>query len=279
MRYLLCLLLLASFLCLGNATVSRRDGDVAVGENWEHHDKIESFPKQSDEDLFGELEDRFAPLLYAWRGCIPYPAVNADGKAGAGLRPTGDDGGDCRDFNQPGQTYTRVGSSNRRWAVLYSWYLPKVMGDAEQHKHHWLTVVLWLAFKTCPDEVRNFFPRGISYSTSPGKFDTERGDVLWVSNGTEAATHPLVAYNGGQIIFPSDKQYDGPLSPALRGWDTLPQPAKDQLNGIRYEHTKVPFSDANFQTYLDAAYNPDFYKDISADWDCNTIDASFDADL
>ncbi|KAI3549674.1 necrosis inducing protein [Colletotrichum filicis] len=166
----------------------------------------------------------------------------------------------------------RVRPLHERFAVLCSYYLPKVMGDAEQHRHHWLTAVVWFAFQKCPDEARSFSPRGISYSTSPGQFDTKRTTTLYVAkDGTGPATHPLVTYDAGQILFPSDVGPSGALSP-LVGWHRLPQRTKDQFNGIEYEHTKVPFSDGNFQAYLDAAYNEAFYDGVSTAMDCGSLD-------
>ncbi|KAK1621436.1 hypothetical protein BDP81DRAFT_456232 [Colletotrichum phormii] len=158
---------------------------------------------------------------------------------------------------------------------MHIYYLPKVMGSDEQHRHHWLTAVVWLAYDKCPDELRNFSPRGISYSTSPGAFDTKRTNTLYVAkNGAGPATHPVVTYDAGQILFPSDVGPNGALSPPLIGWGRLPQLAKDQFNGIQYEHTKVPFSDANFQSYLDAAYDDAFFVGVSDVMDCQSSSPS-----
>ncbi|KAK2041995.1 hypothetical protein LZ31DRAFT_596775 [Colletotrichum somersetense] len=211
----------------------------------------------------GDLEDQFSPLLHPMAGCTPYAAVDANGYAGAGLKATGDADGDCRDHHA-GQTYTRVGKSHGRFAILYSYYVPKVMeGGAGKHRHHWLTAVVWLAFNDCPDEARNFSPRGITFSTSPGQFDTKQTTTLYVSkDGIGPATHPIIAYLVDEIPFASPLGLKDAVSPPLVGWDALPQPAKDQLNGIKYEATEVPFSDKNFQAYLDAAYNKTIYEGV-----------------
>ncbi|KAK2053190.1 NPP1-domain-containing protein, partial [Colletotrichum caudatum] len=229
------------------------------------HDKILPIPTTLDGGVMGGLEDRFSPLLHAVAGCTPYAAVDSNGYAGAGLEPAGDVTGKCRDSNHAGQTYTRVGKSHDRFAILYSYYVPKVMeGRAGKHRHHWLTAVVWLAFDGCPDEAKNFSPRGISFSTVPGQFDTRpTPNTLYVTNdGIGIATHPIIAYRVDELLFASHWGPDDALSPPLVGWDALPQPAKDQLNGIKYEDTQVPFNDENFQTYLDAAYNETIYEGV-----------------
>ncbi|KAI3551985.1 necrosis inducing protein [Colletotrichum filicis] len=220
----------------------------------------------------------FKPLLHSWHGCIPYAAVDKDGAAGAGLKPTGKSGGDCRQFEQAGQTYTRTGKSHGRTGVIYSYYLPKVQGDDEQHRHHWITAVVWLRVDTCPDDINNFFLRGVAYSTNPqGAFDTTRTDTLYVSLHDGDATHPILAYDAGVPLTPSASGVEGALNPPLVAWERLPAAAKEQLNGIRYEHTKVPVSDANFQGILDAAYSDAFYIGVAADGaDCGDDDPSQD---
>ncbi|KAK2031055.1 NPP1-domain-containing protein [Colletotrichum zoysiae] len=268
------LALLIPFLGLVNSAILPRDGDVAVDNKWLDHDKIVPIPASLDGGIKGDLEDRFSPLLHPLAGCTPYAAVDANGYVGAGLQATGDADGHCRDANHAGQTYTRVGKSHDRFAILYSYYVPKVMeGDAGKHRHHWLAAVVWLAFDGCPDEARNFSPRGISFSTSPGKFDTKPTTTLYVSkDGIGPATHPIISYVVDELPYASyHLGSKDALSPPLIGWDALPQPAKDQLNGIKYEATQVPFSDANFQAYLDAAYNETIYEGVSTETNCQSV--------
>ncbi|KAF4774989.1 necrosis inducing protein [Colletotrichum scovillei] len=192
----------------------------------------------------------FKPLIHSWHGCVPYAAVDVDGAAGAGLKPTGKAGGDCRDLGQSGQTYTRIGKSHGRTGIIYSYYLPKVQGNDEQHKHHWITAVVWLAVDKCPDDIANFSPRGVAYSTKPqGAFDTTH------------ATNTLFVIP----LIPSANSPEGALSPPLVAWDRLPAAAKEQLNSIRYKHTRVPFSDANFQSTLDSTYSDTFFTGSGPD--------------
>lgn len=60
----------------------KRGGDVAVGNKWLDHDKIAAFPETPSYDIDGEVQMAFKPLLHSWHGCVPYPAVDANGNAG-----------------------------------------------------------------------------------------------------------------------------------------------------------------------------------------------------
>ncbi|KAK2006007.1 NPP1-domain-containing protein [Colletotrichum eremochloae] len=254
-----------------NSALLPRGGDVAVGDKWLDHDKVVPLSASPDSGLIGDLEEQFMPLIHAWGGCVPYAAVDANGYAGAGLAPTGEADGDCRDSSQAGQTYARVGKSHGRLAILYSYYVPKILGD-DKHRHHWLTAVVWLDFDGCPDKAIDFSPRGISYSTTPGKFNTAPAPTLYLNtDGVGPATHPIIDYLADEFLFSSADGTGSTLSPPLVGWGRLPQLVKDQLNGIKYEATKVPFSDENFQAYLDAAYNEEIYKGVPVGVNCVSI--------
>ncbi|TDZ32544.1 hypothetical protein C8035_v011605 [Colletotrichum spinosum] len=282
------------------SVLTPRGGDTAVGNHWTDHDKVTPLPELPDDGLLGQLEKRFSPILYAYQGCIPYAAVNSDGYAGGGLRPTGDTGGDCRDFSQTGQLYATVGKSHGRWAVLYSYYLPKVHGPAEQHRHHWLSLVVWLSITKCPAKAENAKILATSFSTAPGEF-VRRIDTIFTTalggNSSGPRTHPVVRYDGGQPLLPSpfapeafrfddDPEVEvedpprrlagaasgqtDPLAPPLVGWEKLPPLVKEQFNGIQYEHTKVPFSANNVQQYLDAAYADHIFSNSPIEYECQT---------
>ncbi|KAF4783854.1 necrosis inducing protein [Colletotrichum scovillei] len=287
---LLTSVLVLSLLGFANATPSqsppshwRRGGDVAVEDKWLDHNKIVALEESPGYDLIGEIETTFRPLLHSYSGCIPYPAVDANGNAGAGLRPTGKAGGDCRDFGQSGQVYARVGKSHGRWGVIYSWYLPKVMGKEQQHKHHWITAVVWLRVDGCSDLIYNFKSLGVAYSKNPqNSFDVtyKDSDTIFVKlNDGGSATNPIVAYDSGVPLVPSREGAAGALNNPLIDWHRLPQLAQQQLNGIQYEHTQVPFNDANFQGTLDAAYNDALYTNVPAEsGECETDPTEADID-
>ncbi|KAK2038807.1 hypothetical protein LZ31DRAFT_607945 [Colletotrichum somersetense] len=249
--------------------------DVAVNNHWVDHDKVEPFPQYLHSGLDGELEDRFSPLIGFKSGCVSYAAVDSQGAAGAGLYPSGKAGGDCRDSKQSGQTYARVGESKGRWAIMYSYYLPKVQTKKEKHRHGFVTVVVWLRAKSCTNKASNFSPAGVSYlveAKGEDKSDSTKLNALYSarpgSNGD--ATHVVVTYDGGSQLVPAEDGGAGSESPPIIDWSRIPDKAKDQLNGIQYAYTEVPFSDDNFQKYLDAAYDDGYYMNVPEDgYDCN----------
>ncbi|KAK1624821.1 necrosis inducing protein-domain-containing protein, partial [Colletotrichum phormii] len=201
--------------------------DVAIDNKWLGHNKIVGFKETPGYDLVGDIEMAFKPLLHSYSGCVPYPAVDANGNAGAGLRPTGKAGGDCRDFEQSGQVYARVGKSHGRWGIIYSWYLPKVMGNEQQHKHHWITAVVWLRVDGCSDQLWNFKSLSVAYSKNPqNTFDVTRKDIdtIFVKlNDGGSATNPIVAYDSGVPLVPSKDGAESALNAPLIDWYQLPQ--------------------------------------------------------
>ncbi|KAL2281947.1 hypothetical protein FJTKL_11219 [Diaporthe vaccinii] len=252
----------------------RRDGDVAVGDKWKNHDDITPFQQYPAHGAESEIELLFKPGLNDGRGCFPYAAVDRDGYHGSGLKPTGDIGERCRDSSK-GQMYARVGSSNNRTGVLYSWYLPKVQSDGENHKHYYLSVAAWLYRTTCNSNAHDYTIAGVSYSTGPETWDTESSTKTIYSGGELTGTrggvntHPVVGYDSKEYVFPSADSAQYALSPPLIDWGMLPTVAKEQLNGITYEHARCPFTDANFQASLDASFSANFYSGgIPEDIEC-----------
>ncbi|KZL64779.1 NPP1 domain-containing protein [Colletotrichum tofieldiae] len=274
---------LLSLFTLGLATfasgraLSPRDGDVAIDDKWKDHDALIPFQQQASDGLRGEIELRFKPGLNDGSGCFPYAAVDKDGYHGAGLKPTGKSGEDCRDPSK-GQVYSRVGFSNQRTAVLYSWYLPKIQTDSENHKHWYLTVVVWLYTEKCNPNATDYAVAGISYSTGTDTYDKGSSQSTIYSSGDSGTgsvnTHAVVGYDGQVNVFPSADSAQYALSPPLISWDKLPKATADQFNGVRYEHARCPFTDANFQASLDTAYNGDFYINIGAEPDSTTCSAN-----
>ncbi|OLN88273.1 hypothetical protein CCHL11_00051 [Colletotrichum chlorophyti] len=264
----------SSLVFLGLATLSTghvllpRDGDVAFGDKWKPHDMVTAFQQQAQDGVWGSIELLYKPGLNDGSGCFPYAAVDKDGNHGEGLRPRGKSGGDCRDPSK-GQIYSRVGVSNGRPGVLYSWYLPKVQSGAESHKHFYLTVVVWLHTDKCGANANDFSIAGISYSTGKETFDTgSSSSTIYSSSdsGTGSVnTHAVVGYDGQANVFPSKDSAQYALSPPLISWSKLPKAATDQFNGMTYEHARCPFNDANIQSSMDAAYNADFYVNLAAE--------------
>ncbi|OHE96868.1 necrosis inducing protein [Colletotrichum orchidophilum] len=249
-----------------------RDGDVSLGDKWKNYDEIVPFQQQTADGTPGDIELRFKPWLNDGSGCFPYAAVDKDGNHGTGLEPRGKSGGDCRD-SAKGQVYSRVGTSNGRKAVLYSWYLPKIQADTEKHRHSYLTVVVWLHTATCNAAAGDYNIEGISYSTGTETYDKGLTPSTMFTSGDSGTgspnTHAIVGYDGQANVFPSANNAQYGLSPPLISWDKLSTAAKEQFNAIRYEYARCPFTDANFQASLDAAYNEDLYANLEAEPDVN----------
>ncbi|UQC73690.1 necrosis inducing protein [Colletotrichum lupini] len=244
-----------------------RDGDVAVGDKWKPHAEVAVFQQQAAYDLEGELELRFKPWLNDRSGCFPYAAVDKDGNHGMGLKPTGHSGGDCRDASK-GQLYARVGTSNGRTGIMYSWYQPKVQTDTERHKHWYLTIVIWLYSDKCDPVADDYRVVGVSYSNGKETYDTSvSGNTLYSSGDSGSGpgnTHPIVGYDGQVNVFPSQDGTEYALSPPLISWKRLSPPAIEQLNGVQYEKARCPFNDNNIQASLDAAFNTFSYINLAA---------------
>ncbi|KAH0419935.1 NPP1 domain-containing protein [Colletotrichum camelliae] len=253
-----------------SSVLNVRNGDIAVGNKWKPHDQVAIFQQEATDGLDGVLELRFKPVLNDASGCFPYAAVDKDGNHGMGLKPTGKSGGSCRDDSK-GQLYARVGTSHGRTGVMYSWYLPKVQTDTERHKHWYLSIIVWLYSAVCDPVADDYHIVGLSYSNAKETYDASASGGTLYSSGDSGTgpgnTHPVVGYNGQVNVFPSKDGAQYALSPPLVSWQKLSLAAREQLNGIQYEHARCPFNDGNFQASLDAAYNRDFYTNLAAERD------------
>ncbi|TEA13864.1 hypothetical protein C8034_v004082 [Colletotrichum sidae] len=262
----------SSLLFLGLATLSsglalsprKGDGDVAIAPGFINHDAVVPFQQQASDGVEGEIEIHFKPWLNDGAGCFPYAAVDRSGFHGAGLRPVGKSSGDCRDPSK-GQTYARVGTSNGRTGVLYSWYIPKIQND-EKHKHYYLSIVVWLHTDICKAKATDYKVVGISYSTGKESWDKfSSPNTLYTASDANFGpvnTHAIVGYWGKMNVEPSRDSAHYALSPPMIAWSKLAKPAEDQLNDIAYEHARCPFNDNNFQATLDAAFNGDLYNNL-----------------
>lgn len=61
-----------------------------------------------------------------------------------GLNPTGSSNGMCS--SSTGQVYTRAGTYNGKFGIMYSWYMPKDSPSSGLgHRHDWENIVVWLS--------------------------------------------------------------------------------------------------------------------------------------
>ncbi|TKW51532.1 hypothetical protein CTA1_8942, partial [Colletotrichum tanaceti] len=256
---------------VSGASLTRRGGDVLAHNigGWVNHDKVEPFPEAVVQGLVGLLQLQFKPMLNVPHGCFPYPALNRDGWHGKGLRPAGKKGGDCRHQGQKGQIYVRTGKSNGQTGILYAWYLPKVQaGGNADHRHYWISVVVWIHAPSCGAPANEYQVAGISYSDGPDTYYKGFSRHTQYSSsemGTgTVGTHAIVGYNGNANVYHWNDKNEWPIKSPMISWEMLPQVARDQLNGMKYEKARCPFTDENFQASLDAAFETNFYRDLTA---------------
>ncbi|KAK1994176.1 NPP1-domain-containing protein [Colletotrichum falcatum] len=249
-------------------------GDNPNGHKFIDHDAVKPLQQKASADL-GDLELRFNPHLYVDGGCDPYPAVDADGNLGGGLKPTGGGRSGC-DKGGDGQVYVRVGQTSQgRRAVMYSYYMPKVrwaQGDNNGHRHYWASVVIWVNRWGCDTtDVSSVWPVGISYTTDHLLWGMANAkDVSFKSSetGTMMPTQPQM-----QLRDRAMSAFTGADGPPVKqrtliSYDALPDAARQALIDVKYEKTEVPFIDANFQNNLDAAYQTGIFGGLTTSNDC-----------
>lgn len=130
---------------------------------------------------------------------------------------------------------------------------------------------MWVYTEVCDAAANatNFEPAGLTYSTGSdvAAWDKTqpRAAIYTVGDDGTGITHPVVGYDGGVNLFPVQDKNEWDISNPLIDWDELPDLAKAQFNGVVYEWARCPFTDANFQATMDAAYADSVYGGIAAD--------------
>ncbi|MCY8689490.1 NPP1 family protein, partial [Bacillus spizizenii] len=69
------------------------------------HDKVVGFDEDVPTTIAQKAEKKFQPYLKVYSGCVPFPAVDAQGNTSGGLQPTGAPEGGCS--KHTGQVYSR----------------------------------------------------------------------------------------------------------------------------------------------------------------------------
>uniref|UniRef100_H3G7M7 Necrosis inducing-like protein NPP1 type n=1 Tax=Phytophthora ramorum TaxID=164328 RepID=H3G7M7_PHYRM len=108
------------------------------------HDKVQPFAEPEPTTDSEKAAVKFKPQLLVTYGCYPYPAVQADGSVSAGLRGSGPADGECRGSSLGSQVYSRSDWYEDKWAIMYTWYLPKGRPTKYQRRHFWETAVVWI---------------------------------------------------------------------------------------------------------------------------------------
>ncbi len=194
----------------------------------------------------------FQPTLKVSGGCVPFPAVQADGLWNGGLQSSGSANGGCS--SSPGQVYGRqitVGTvdhhSGARCALFYAWYFPKDGNVTSGHRHDWENIVVWL--DRCDDVNARVIAVAYSghgkynvhrvYSGSPNGFSGRRPRVKY------AQTWPL-----NFQLFPTFD--NGGSQPVIDWWRMTPA-ARSRLNTAYFGKANVPIKDANWLNNFYAA--------------------------
>ncbi|KAL1617096.1 hypothetical protein SLS56_011138 [Neofusicoccum ribis] len=211
------------------------------------HDSLWPMPESVRGGTEGNAIRRYEPFLHIAHGCQSYTAVNARGDTSGGLQNSGGATAGCRD-DRRGQTYARGAWHNGRYAIMYSWYMPKDQisdgGANGGHRHDWENVVVWI------DNPANANPRVFgaaasghgSYkkTTNPQMRDGSRLQVEYMTN------------------FPRNHELQFKTSPGrdfwMVDWATLPEPARRALQDTSFGSANVPFKNGNFESNLGKAW-------------------------
>ncbi|KAK8205029.1 necrosis inducing protein [Phyllosticta capitalensis] len=205
------------------------------------HDAVVGFSETVPDTSVGQLYLKYKPLLKVVNGCVPFPAVDADGNTSGGLAPSGDSSGDCD--SSTGQVYVRSESYNDAYAIMYSWYWPKdEPSTGIGHRHDWEAIVVWIDDETS------------SNPTILGVAASAHGDFSTTTSPNLSGTRPLIKY---ESIWPVDHSLGftstvGGEQPLI-AWESLPTAAQTALTDTDFGSANVPFKDANFETNLGKA--------------------------
>ncbi|KAH7304775.1 npp1 domain-containing protein [Stachybotrys elegans] len=202
-----------------------------------NHDAVVGFPQTVPSGATGQTFLKFKPWLLVNGGCVPFPAVDAAGNTGGGLRPGGGASSGCS--GSTGQVYVRGAWQGSRYAIMYAWYFPKD-GGVVGHRHDWESIIVWIN----NPEVANPVVQGISTSAH-GNFNTIR------SNFPLDGTRPKIRYytkgvTNFELTTTSTRGGEQPLI----AWDSLPAAARNALQNTNFGDANVPMRDPNFADNL-----------------------------
>ncbi|KAI8812218.1 necrosis inducing protein [Cladochytrium replicatum] len=213
------------------------------------HDQIVGFQEQTP--VTGEEKSalKFKAYLHVLNGCAAFPAVDAAGNVGGGLKIGGSMNGQCS--SSVGQVYVRSGWYNGRWAIMYAWYMPKDQGSISGvgHRHDWECAVVWI---NNPDaSVQNIIAVSASAHGDFRKYNPAPSSIM-------DGTHPNIKYWANGVLTHATDTDDSnkgqnPVLPIIH-WHQLTQAARDTLNSYDFGSANVPFKDQNFLNNLASAY-------------------------
>ncbi|KXJ91091.1 necrosis inducing protein [Microdochium bolleyi] len=234
MRFSAAIALLAAAAGVQAAPVTQLDSRAVID-----HDAVVGFPQTVPSGAVGNAYLKFKPWLKVDGGCVPFPAVDAAGNTGAGLKTSGGASSGCS--KNLGQVYARGGQYNGRYAIMYGWYFPKDSpSPGLGHRHDWESAIVWL------DDVNKAEPQILALSTSGhGKFET-------ITSGLPlSGTRPKIRYYSNWPVNHQMGTTDtqGGEQPLI-AWESLTQAARDALQNTDFGSANVPFRDPNFADNL-----------------------------
>ena len=161
------------------------------------HDAVVGFPQTVPSGTLGQLYLKYKPTLKVVNGCVPFPAVDAEGNVSyvglllltvpdakpvirGGLAPTGDPSGGCS--SSVGQVYARATTFNNQFAIMYAWFWPKdEPASGLGHRYDWESIVVWLSSESLS-------------ATLLGVAASAHGDYSTTTTPSLSGTSPLIQY-------------------------------------------------------------------------------------
>ncbi|OJJ55523.1 hypothetical protein ASPSYDRAFT_60470 [Aspergillus sydowii CBS 593.65] len=212
------------------------------------HDAVVGFDETVPDSTIGQQYLAYQPYLYVQNGCVPFPAVDADGNTSGGLQPSGEPSSDCD--SSTGQVYARSTMSDGLVstygaAIMYAWYMPKDSPSTGLgHRNDWEGVVVWLSDEsgTTADNIAAVCP------SAHGEWNCDTDGF------TLDGTRPLIKYSS---TWPVNHQLDltdqvGGTQPLI-AWESLPDVARQALQDADFGDATVPLKDDTFGGNLESA--------------------------
>ncbi|KAK2624361.1 hypothetical protein QTJ16_006311 [Diplocarpon rosae] len=201
------------------------------------HNDVKSFPQTVPGDQLGVVYVAYQPTLKVVdRGCVPFPAVDKDGKVSGGLSATGIRNGGCS--KSLGQIYVRSFMKDGYLILLYTWYFPKNNPVLNRgHRHDWQGAAVVLENPNSTD-AKNV--KAVCTSDS-GRWTCSRRDFRLTH------TSPRILYdkNGPSLFKTVLTKKKGGKQPLI-AWDCLPQVARDAISNANWDSSFPPITDAYF---------------------------------
>uniref|UniRef100_K3X209 Uncharacterized protein n=1 Tax=Globisporangium ultimum (strain ATCC 200006 / CBS 805.95 / DAOM BR144) TaxID=431595 RepID=K3X209_GLOUD len=212
------------------------------------HDQVKPFAEPAPTTLAEKLAIKFKPQIFINNGCHPYPAVDAAGNVGGGLKPDGSQSAGCKGSGWGTQVYGRAAPYNDVYAIMYSWYMPKdtpIPGIG--HRHDWENVVVWI------DNPNAANPKILAVSPSAHSGYEKYAPP---KAGTVDGTSAKVIYSTTNLVMDhslDSTTHAGEQQPLIM-WEQLTDAARSTLQDYDFGNANVPMKDGNFMDKLGKSY-------------------------